>query len=173
MSTDPRKAAPRAREARAAYLAHAEPVAQGRPARALLDVNVLIALLDADHLHHRRATQWLADHIAAGWASCAITQNGCVRIMSQPGYPNPLPTAQVAARLCAATQTPHHLFVPSGASLLDEALFDTQQLLGHRQVTDAWLLGLAVAHGLRFVTFDARLPLRVVRGATAGHVVVL
>ena len=78
-----------------------------------------------------------------------------------------------AARLCAATQTPHHLFVPSGASLLDEALFDTQQLLGHRQVTDAWLLGLAVAHGLRFVTFDARLPLRVVHGATAGQVVVL
>jgi hypothetical protein len=166
-------AAPRARETRAAYAVQREPAATGKPTRALLDVNVLIALLDADHLHHRRATDWLEDHLGAGWASCAITQNGCLRIMSQPGYPNPLPTAQVAARLRAATQSTHHLFVPSSASLLDEALFDTTQLLGHRQVTDAWLLGLAVAHGLRFVTFDASLPLRVVRGATAAHLVVL
>ena len=149
------------------------PLAGKKPARALLDVNVLIALLDADHIHHRRASQWLAEHIAAGWASCAITQNGCVRIMSQPGYPNPLPTAQVAARLGEAASTRHHVFVPSNASLLDADLFDTGQLLGHRQVTDAWLLGLAVAHGLRLVSFDGGLPLRAVRGATASHVVVI
>ena len=170
MSTD--KKAPRVREARARYAVQPA-AASGGPARALLDVNVLIALLDADHLHHRRASQWLAEHIAAGWASCAITQNGCVRIMSQPGYPNPLPTAQVAARLSEATQTRHHLFVPSNASLLDPQLFDTGRLLGHRQVTDAWLLGLAVANGLRLVSFDASLPLRVVRGADASHVVAI
>jgi len=161
----------KARETRAA---HAVPPLAGRkPARALLDVNVLIALLDTDHIHHRRASKWLAAHIAAGWASCAITQNGCVRIMSQPGYPNPLPTAQVAARLGEAASTRHHLFVPASASLLDATLFDTSQLLGHRQVTDAWLLGLAVAHGLRLVSFDGGLPLRVVRGATASHIVVI
>jgi uncharacterized protein len=163
--------AAKAREPRAGYAV--APLAGKKPARALLDVNVLIALLDTDHIHHRRASQWLADHIAAGWASCAITQNGCVRIMSQPGYPNPLPTAQVAARLGEAASTRHHLFVPSNASLLDAALFDTGQLLGHRQVTDAWLLGLAVAHGLRLVSFDGGLPLRAVRGATASHVVVI
>ena len=167
------KKAPRAREARALYAVESRRAAGARPARALLDVNVLIALLDADHLHHRRASQWLAEHIGAGWASCAITQNGCVRIMSQPGYPNPLPTAQVAARLREATQTRHHLFVPASASLLDPELFDTGQLLGHRQVTDAWLLGLAVAHGLRLVSFDGGLPLRVVRGATGSHAVVI
>ena len=138
---------------------------------ALLDVNVLIALLDADHLHHRRASAWLAENIASGWASCAITQNGCVRIMSQPGYPNPLPAARVAERLRDATQTVHHRFVPGALSLLDAEHFDTEQLLGYRQVTDAWLLGLAVAHRLRLVTFDANVPLRVVRGAKAGHVV--
>jgi toxin-antitoxin system PIN domain toxin len=141
--------------------------------RSLLDVNVLIALLDADHIHHRRASSWLAEHIGAGWASCAITQNGCVRIMSQPGYPSPLPTAQVAARLAEATGTRHHLFVPASVSLVDTKFFDTGQLLGHRQVTDAWLLGLAVAHGLRFVSFDGALPLRVVRGVTAADVVVI
>jgi uncharacterized protein len=141
--------------------------------RALLDVNVLIALLDADHLHHARAAAWLAANIKAGWASCAITQNGCVRIMSQPGYPNALPAAGVAQRLREATQAEHHAFVPGDISLLDTRHFDADQLLGHRQVTDAWLLGLAVQHGLRFVTFDGAMPMRVVSGATAAHLVVL
>lgn len=155
------------------YSVEPAPTARGKSARALLDVNVLIALLDADHLHHRAATQWLEDRLAAGWASCAITQNGCMRIMSQPGYPNPLPTAQVAQRLAAATRTPHHRFIAAGASLLDPERFDTAQLLGHRQVTDAWLLGLAVEHGLRLVTFDKAVPLRAVRGATVEHVQVI
>ena len=62
--------------------------------RALLDVNVLIALLDADHSLHARATDWFASHARAGWASCPITQNGCVRIMSHPGYPNTLPVRE-------------------------------------------------------------------------------
>jgi uncharacterized protein len=139
--------------------------------RALLDVNVLIALLDADHIHHTRATTWLSENIEAGWASCAITQNGCVRIMSQPGYPNALPAARVAERLRAATRTPHHRFVAEALSLLDEARFDSNRLLGHRQVTDAYLLGLAVAQGFRFVTFDTRVPAEVVRGAMPAHVV--
>lgn len=147
--------------------------ADGEPRRALLDVNVLIALLDADHLHHARASAWLSANIAAGWASCAITQNGCVRIMSQPGYPSALPAARVAQRLREATETAHHQFVPAGLSLLDMKHFDTEQLLGPRQVTDAFLLGLAVVHGLRFVTFDASMPMRVVRQAGPLHVVLL
>ena len=63
--------------------------------RSLLDVNVLVALLDADHSQHARAARWLGGHAAQGWASCPITQNGCVRTMSHPGYPNPLPAAAV------------------------------------------------------------------------------
>jgi uncharacterized protein len=168
---------PRAREPRARYatspLAAAQAVGKPGSRRALLDVNVLIALLDADHLHHARAAIWLAENIAPGWASCAITQNGCVRIMSQPGYPSALPTARVAQRLREATETEHHLFVPADLSLLDTRHFDAEQLLGHRQVSDAWLLGLAVSHGLRFVTFDGSMPLRAVCGATAMHLVAL
>jgi uncharacterized protein len=141
--------------------------------RALLDVNVLIALLDADHIHHTRATTWLSENIEAGWASCAITQNGCVRIMSQPGYPNALPAARVAERLREASETEHHRFVASDLSLLDVRRFDTEQLLGHRQVTDAWLLGLTIEEGLRLATFDAGMPLRVVRAEGSAHVVVL
>ena len=67
--------------------------------RALLDVNVLIALLDSDHIHHHRATRWMAHAQFAGWASCPITQNGCIRIMSQPAYPGALPLRSVADRL--------------------------------------------------------------------------
>ena len=144
-----------------------------RQARALFDVNVLIALLDADHLHHRPASRWLADHIDAGWASCAITQNGCIRIMSQPAYPGSLPAAEVAKRLRAATRTRHHEFIGADLSLLDADRFDSDQLLGHRQVTDAWLLGLAVVRGLRLVTFDSALPWRAVTGARPAHVVTL
>ena len=163
---------PRARYV-AAPLAARKVVSKPTARRALLDVNVLIALLYADHLHHARAAGWLAQNIAAGWASCAVTQNGCVRIMSQPGYPNPLPTARVAERLRDATHTAHHRFIAEAPSLLDTERFDTEQLLGHRQVTDAYLLGLAVWHGLRFVTFDANMPMRVVRGAKIEHLVVL
>ena len=66
--------------------------------RALLDVNVLVALLDATHVHHRVASDWLARHLRSGWASCPMTQNGCLRILSLPSYPNSQPPAIVAER---------------------------------------------------------------------------
>ena len=65
--------------------------------RALLDINVLIALLDANHVHHARSTRWLDSNVGQGWASCPLTQNGCVRILSPPNYPNTVPAAEVAA----------------------------------------------------------------------------
>ena len=67
--------------------------------RALFDVNVLIALLDAGHFSHRKAMDWLEKSSQYGWASCPITQYGCLRIISNPKYPAPLPAAVVAERL--------------------------------------------------------------------------
>ena len=67
--------------------------------RALLDVNVLIALLDADHSLHEVARRWLAANALKGWASCPTTQNGCLRIMSQPAYPNAPAVLAIAERL--------------------------------------------------------------------------
>ena len=133
--------------------------------RALLDVNVLIALLDAEHVHHEQARQWLRENIRGGWATCPITQNGCLRIMAQPGYPNQLPTALVAHRLREATQTVHHQFWSDDISLLDTAVVDWNQLIGARQLTDIYLLALAAVRGGRFVTFDTRIPVSVVPGA--------
>ncbi len=68
--------------------------------RALLDVNVLIALLDANHCSHRAELCWLAANAAQGLASCPIAQNGCVRIMSHPGYPGTLAVSDIFGRLC-------------------------------------------------------------------------
>ena len=141
--------------------------------RALLDVNVLVALLDADHADHRRARAWLEAEIAAGWASCAITENGFVRVVSQPRYPSPVPVAVAAERLQRATAGGPHLCWPCDVTLLDAQRIDRRLLHGPRQVTDAYLLALAVAHGGRFVTFDSAIPLAAVAGARPEHLVVL
>ncbi len=141
--------------------------------RALLDVNVLIALLDSDHLHHARAVDWLKDNIESGWASCPLTQNGCIRIMSQPGYPSPLPPAAVALRLAEATVTSHHTFWHDAVSLLDPKRVAWDAVLGSRQVTDVYLLALAVQQGGRLVTLDRAVVLKAVPGAKAKHLVTI
>ncbi len=141
--------------------------------RALLDVNVLIALLDGGHIHHRRASDWLAQEINQGWASCPLTQNGCLRIMSQPSYPQALPLAAVAERLARATTHQAHAFIPDDYSLLEAGRVSWETMLGHRQVTDAYLLGLAIRHGCRFVTLDGRVGLNKVTGGEAAHLLVL
>lgn len=141
--------------------------------RALLDVNVLIALLDSDHVHHGRARVWLKENIKHGWASCPLTQNGCLRIMSQPGYPNALPAAAVAERLAAATATSHHVFWPDAVSMLDAGRIAWNAVLGSRQVTDVYLLALAMQMDGRLVTLDRAVPLKAVPGSKAKHLVVI
>ena len=138
--------------------------------RGLLDVNVLIALLDAEHLHHEVARQWLRDNIRYGWATCPITENGCLRIMAQPGYSNCLPAPAVAARLREATATRYHRFWPDTVSLLDSGITDWRQAIGPKQITDVYLLALAVGRQGRFVTFDARIVPSFVAGADDRHV---
>ena len=141
--------------------------------RALLDVNVLLALLDRDHVDHERAGAWLDMEISAGWASCPITENGFVRILSQPRYPSPVSPLEAGRLLREAREGGNHAFWPCDVSLLDEHLVDLSRLHGPRQVTDASLLALAVAHSGRLVTFDRSVPLTSVRDATADHLVVL
>jgi toxin-antitoxin system PIN domain toxin len=141
--------------------------------RALLDVNVLIALLDEAHVHHALAGRWLADHIESGWASCPLTQLGCVRVMAQPAYPNTQPAATVSRRLAAATRERHHEFWPATLDAMADDVFAWSEVLTSRHATDMYLLALAVHRGGRFVTFDRHVPTRAVAGATARHLVVL
>ena len=141
--------------------------------RALLDINVVIALLDQGHGLHRSASRWLESELEHGWATCPITQNGVVRIMAQPAYPNHQPAALVAERLEQACRHPSHVFWPEPISLLQEGLINWQRLLGPRQITDAYLLVLAANHGGRFVTFDRRIGLDLVPGAAAANLCIL
>ncbi len=141
--------------------------------RALLDVNVLVALLDAGHVHHTTATAWLHEHIDHGWASCPLTQNGCLRILATDAYPRAQPLAEVATRLREAVATQHHEFWADDVSVLQADRFAQDRWLASRQITDAYLLGLAVHHGGRFVTLDQHVDRHIVRGAQTTHLVVL
>ena len=141
--------------------------------RALLDVNVLIALLDSDHISHAVAFDWFKEHAREGWASCAITQNGCIRIMSNPGYPNALSIQSVMKRLADACEEDVHEFWTNDISLLDQSAVDPTRIHGPRQLTDIYLLALAVHHNGRFVTFDTGIPLAAVPNATIQHLIVL
>ncbi len=143
--------------------------------RALLDVNVLIALLDPDHAFHGRAHGWWETHATAGWASCPLTENGVVRIMSHPHYSRKLRLTPdeltgVLARFASGTD---HEFWPDQVSLRDEAVFDRSRLNSSRLVTDIYLLALAVSRGGRLTTFDQGIPASAVRSASANHLVVL
>jgi toxin-antitoxin system PIN domain toxin len=141
--------------------------------RALLDINVLIALLDQDHAMHTAAMRWFAATAADGWASCPITQNGCARIMSHPNYPNPLQVAAVIDRLADAVATAEHEFWADDVSLLDAGVADRSRIHGPRQVTDLYLLALAVRRGGCFVSFDAAIPRAAIKGAEKRHLLVL
>lgn len=141
--------------------------------RALFDVNVLIALLDTDHIGHAVATSWFSTNLKHGWASCPITENGTARIMASAGYPNPLPVAAILQRLAMAKATEHYRFWPDDISLTDSEVFNYAELLGPKQITDRYLLALAVRNNGRLVTFDQGIRPTAVIGATAEHLVQL
>ena len=141
--------------------------------RALLDVNMLLALLDGGHLHHAKAAAWMAAHHKDGWASCPLTQNGCLRVMSLSGYPNSQPVAVVAERLAQAIQHGSHEFWPDALSLLDDGLLQWDRMLKSSQITDIYLLALVVKHKACLVTLDQGISLGAVRGASAKNLVVL
>ena len=141
--------------------------------RALLDINVLIALLDSDHTSHGVAMGWFAEHAEKGWASCPLTQNGCIRIMSNAGYPNPLPLQAVMQRLSDACAENVHEFWADELSLLDSELIDVTRIHGPKQLTDTYLLALAVECKAKFVTFDGKIPVAAVRKARPENLVVL
>lgn len=141
--------------------------------RALLDVSFLIAVFDANHVSHRVARQWLEANIDSGWSSCAITQNAYVRTVSQPRYPNQLTPEAAISKLELACDSSHHTFRACEVSLTNPGMLRREQILGPSQVTDAYLLALAVRHGDRLVTLDHRIVSESVRDATPDHLVLV
>ena len=134
---------------------------------ALLDVNILVALFDPDHIHHELAHDWFADHRADGWATCPVTENGFIRVLSNPAYgaaaTRPHDLVNRLSRFCAGR---HHTFWPAALSLREAGIFQGEFIRGHRQVTDVYLLALAAKMGGTLATFDRSVPVSAVIGAT-------
>jgi len=141
---------------------------------ALLDVNLLVALFDPDHVHHELAHDWFADHHDNGWATCPVTENGFVRVVSHPNYGAASGrVSEFISLLRQFTQSEHHTFWVDSISLRDEKIFKASYIRGHRQVTDIYLLGLAVAMKGCLVTFDRTIPRSAVHGAAPESLHVL
>jgi uncharacterized protein len=142
--------------------------------RLLLDVNLWVALFDDAHTHSVEANA-LIERPRTKIASCPLVENGVVRVLNLPGYGNrgPLGLARVRDQLRNACTSMDHEFWPDDVSIADPALFNFDRIHGHNQITDAYLLALAVHHGGTLVTFDRAITLDAVRGAKAQHLLVL
>lgn len=139
----------------------------------LLDINVLIALLDPAHEHHEAAHSWFRSHRRRGWATCPITENGCLRIMSNPAYPFPgLTVERVRGILAQLVRVEGHLFWPDSLSLLGAGGHDLAAV-APKHVTDIYLVSLAAANAGRLITFDRTIPLHAIAGSAPEAIEVL
>jgi hypothetical protein len=140
----------------------------------LLDVNVLVALFVARHVHHEVAHDWFEDQRALGWATCPVTENGFVRLMSQPvGTSVVYRPVEAVEMLRVFCKSGHHHFWPDSVSLADARVFDPALIRGHKQITDVYLLGLAKSAGGALATFDRTISLGAVKGATKVNLQVI
>ncbi|MBI3901813.1 MAG: PIN domain-containing protein [Nitrosomonadales bacterium] len=139
----------------------------------LLDVNVLVALIDPAHVQHDAAHDWFAKQGKKSWATCPLTENGVLRIVGHARYPNSPGTPAAVAQLMSGLRAlPGHVFWPDDISLLDTKKLDASRLLNSAQVTDSYLLALAITHGGKLATFDRRLVVDAVRdGIKALHLI--
>ena len=139
----------------------------------LLDVNVLIALVDGDHVSHDVAHDWFGRVGKTRWFTCPLTENGLVRIVSNPKYPNSVTSPALALKLLQQLKRlDGHGFWPDDISLADETWFASSRLLTSAQITDSYLLGLAVKHGGRLATLDRRLATGSVIGGEAARLLI-
>lgn len=141
--------------------------------RFLLDINVLIALIDPAHVLHDRAHSWFAATAYKAWATCPLTENGVLRIVGHPRYPNsPGSPAAVAQLLTSFRKSSGHAFWPDDISLFDTEHVNSPRLLDSAHLTDSYLLALARAHEGQLATFDRSIPTQsVVDGSKSLHLI--
>ncbi len=135
-----------------------------RRAVSLLDVNVLIALFEPNHIHHSLAHNWFADARSDGWATCPLTQNGFIRITSQRSYAYPTTPHLAIKSLRQLTSHSDHNFWSDSVSLLDSSVCDATRLSSSAQIRDSYLLALAKQNEGILITFDKRLVSSAVLG---------
>lgn len=139
----------------------------------LLDVNVLIALIDPAHEFHEAAHFWFKGNRQNGWATCPITENGCIRIMSKPGYPFPGLTVQrVREILSELVHLEGHRFWPDSLSMLEPNRFALAHA-GPKNLTDLYLIGLAMSFSGRLITFNRNIPWQAVAGCGPDNLEIL
>ena len=135
----------------------------------LLDINVLVALFDASHLNHEAAHAWFEAAGRTSWATCPISENGFIRVLSHPSYPSVQATPnELIVRLFSFASQKGHVFWPDDISLLtglDDA--SRARLVGSQQLTDFYLAAQALHHGGCLATFDGSLQ-RTLKGTTLG-----
>ena len=143
--------------------------------RALLDSNALIALLDSDHSFNEQATEWFLNNRELGWASCPLTENAVLRVLTNPGYSrlDRFSLVELRSLFKHNIQLTDHQFWPDDISLLDDNLVRPEYVLGPKQLTDIYLLALAVKNGGRLVTFDEKISVSAVVGATDQNLCII
>jgi toxin-antitoxin system PIN domain toxin len=141
----------------------------------LLDVNVLVALAWPSHIHHGKAHEWFSQNASEGWATCPITQSGFVRVSSNPAIiDEAVSPAEAISLLEKMTSHENHIFWADSIELVRSEDIPIMMLAGHRQVTDAYLLGLAAVNNGRLVTLDRGVASLLKTGSALGdHVEVI
>ena len=159
------------REPDARYLATKQPVT---PTRLLLDVNVWVALFDDAHVASSRANA-LIETPGIKIATCPLVENGVIRVLNLPSYGRrgALGIMAVRQQLVNACAALDHEFWPDDVSLRDDSAVDFTRVHGHNQITDLYLLALAVKHDGALIMFDQNIPLHAVHGATSVHLQML
>ena len=142
--------------------------------RYLLDVNVWVALFDDAHVASIRANEFI-ETPGMRIATCPLVENGVIRVLNLPSYGRrgALGLQAVRNQLVAACAALDHEFWPDEVSLRDDSAVDFNRVHGHNQITDLYLLALAVRHNGALITFDQNIPLDAVRGATAANLRIL
>lgn len=121
----------------------------------LLDTNLLIALFWPAHAKHETAIKWFARHRSKGWATCPFTQAGFVRIVSNPAFSRDAVHPREAIQVLAANlRADDHVFWADNLAVPAAVSFAEARLVGHRQITDAYLLGLALSRDGALATLD-------------------
>jgi toxin-antitoxin system PIN domain toxin len=140
--------------------------------RRLLDINTLIALCDPNHVHHERVSTWFEDIARRAWASCPITENGFIRILSNPGYPGLSGSVSVAVQLLQELRRHKgHEFWPDDYSIVAGSVNLSDEARS-KNVTNLYLLGLAARKKSKLATLDARIPAHLVSGGREAYEVV-
>jgi len=135
----------------------------------LLDVNVLIALIDPAHVAHDDAHRWFQSFGRSSWATSPVTENGVLRILGSPRYPNSPGSPAIVAKIVGRLRgVQGHSFWADDLSLVGDGEIDPTKILTSAQVTDTYLLALAMKNGGRLATFDRKLSVAAVTGGKSA-----